>query len=97
MRDMEKKDKFSILHMSDFSNAGRIAFVHALKIALILGAELAIVLTKAVNTTEKNWPHNPPVRTTLERWKILRNASPRTAVFNEFEDDSDHDLSGIII
>jgi nucleotide-binding universal stress UspA family protein len=83
MRDMEKKNKFSILHLADFSKAGRIAFVHALKIALTLGAELSIVLTKSVNATEKNWPHNPPVRTTLEQWKILRNGSRRAAVFNE--------------
>ncbi len=80
---MEKKDKFSILHLADFSEAGRIAFVHALKIALTFDAELSIVLTKAVNTSEKNWPHNPPVRTTLEQWKILRNGSSRAAVFNE--------------
>ena len=76
---MEKKNKFSILHLADFSRAGRIAFVHALKIALALGAELSIVLTKAVNAAEKNWPHNPPVRTTLEQWKILRNGSRRAA------------------
>lgn len=83
MRDMGKKNKFSILHLADFSGAGRIAFVHALKIALTLGAELSIVLTKAVNAAEKNWPHNPPVRTTLEQWKILRNGSRRAAVLNE--------------
>jgi nucleotide-binding universal stress UspA family protein len=83
MSAMEKKTKFSILHLADFSKAGQIAFAHALKIALALGAELSIVLTKAVNTAEKNWPHNPPVRATLEQWKILRNGSRRAAVYSE--------------
>jgi len=80
---MVKKNRFSILHLADFSEAGRIAFVHALKIALTLSAELSIVLTRTVGATENNWPKNPPVRTTLEQWKILKNGSRRTAVFKE--------------
>ncbi|MFZ0134251.1 MAG: universal stress protein [Desulfobacterales bacterium] len=80
---MDHRDRFSIFYLADFSAAGRIAFAHALKIALTFGAELSIVLTKAVNATEKNWPYNPPVRSTLEQWKILRNGSRRAAVLHE--------------
>lgn len=83
MQDMEQRDRFSIFYLADFSAAGRIAFAHALKIALAFSAELSIVLTKAVSATDNNWPHNPPVRTTLEQWQILRNGSRRAAVSNE--------------
>src|SRR6266567_7033885 len=69
-----------ILHPSDFSKASRVAFAHALKIALQSNAELEIVHVerhKIGNEKDIHWTDFPGVRATLARWKILpANAKP---------------------
>jgi nucleotide-binding universal stress UspA family protein len=73
-----------ILHPSDFSKASRVAFAHALKIALKSGAELEIVHVRNPNRgvdSEGLWSDFPGVRTTLARWDILPlNAKPEEVV-----------------
>jgi len=63
-----------ILHPSDFSKASRVAFAHALKIALQSKAELEIVHVerhKLGSDRDVHWADFPGVRATLARWKIL--------------------------
>ena len=63
-----------ILHPSDFSKASRVAFAHALKIALQSKAELEIVHVerhKIGNEKDVHWTEFPGVRATLARWNIL--------------------------
>jgi nucleotide-binding universal stress UspA family protein len=63
-----------IVHPSDFSPASRVAFAHALKIALQSRAELEIVHVerhKIGSETDVHWTDFPGVRATLARWDIL--------------------------
>jgi nucleotide-binding universal stress UspA family protein len=63
-----------VVHPSDFSKASRVAFAHALKIALRSKAELEIVHVQDHQTgsaTDVHWSDFPGVRTTLARWDIL--------------------------
>jgi len=63
-----------ILHPSDFSKSSRVAFAHALKIALQSKAELELVHVQRHNIGSQkdvHWADFPGVRATLARWKIL--------------------------
>ena len=68
----------SIFHPSDFSGASEIAFVHALKIALVTQARLSMLHVTAGSKLE--WQDFPGVRDTLERWKLIPKGSPRSMV-----------------
>jgi nucleotide-binding universal stress UspA family protein len=63
-----------IVHPSDFSQSSRVAFCHALKIAIESGAELEIVHVqrhRIGHEKDVHWSDFPGIRATLERWKIL--------------------------
>ncbi len=69
-----------ILHPSDFSKSSRVAFAHALKIALQSKAELELVHVQRHNIGSQkdvHWTDFPGVRATLERWKILPSGAKR--------------------
>jgi nucleotide-binding universal stress UspA family protein len=68
----------SIFHPSDFSQASEVAFLHALKIALVAKAQLSVMHVSADASAE--WQDFPGVRETLERWKLLPEGSPKSAV-----------------
>ena len=68
----------SILHPSDFSAASELAFVHALKVALITKSQLTVMHVSPSMTAE--WTDFPGVRETLTRWGLLPQNSPRSAV-----------------
>jgi nucleotide-binding universal stress UspA family protein len=68
----------SIMHPSDFSEGSEVAFAHALKAALIVGARLTLFHVSTDMTAE--WSDFPAVRQTLERWGLLPPGSPRSAV-----------------
>lgn len=68
----------SVFHPSDFSPASEIAFVHALKIALVARARLHMLHVDREHHAD--WSDFPGVRTTLERWGLLPPDSPRRAV-----------------
>ena len=68
----------SIFHPSDFSEASEVAFVHALKIALVTGAKLTMLHVEASPAAE--WQDFPGVRDTLERWGLIPKGSPKSAV-----------------
>jgi nucleotide-binding universal stress UspA family protein len=67
-----------VLHPSDFSDASRIAFVHALKTALI--AKCRLTLIHETDDEKRDWSEFPGVRETLERWGLLPGGSPSEAV-----------------
>ena len=69
----------TILHPSDFSEASRVAFAHALKAALIARATLTLVHV-APEGEAAEWSEFPGVRETLERWAILPPGSTKSAV-----------------
>jgi nucleotide-binding universal stress UspA family protein len=69
----------SVLHPTDFSEASQTAFHHALKMALLAKSGLTL-LHASPPATEVEWSDFPGVRETLERWRILPQGSPRSAV-----------------
>ena len=68
----------SIFHPSDFTEASEVAFAHALKIALVTKARLAVLHVGADSSL--SWEDFPRVRDTLERWKIIPKGSSRSVV-----------------
>ncbi|MHC4293662.1 MAG: universal stress protein [Planctomycetota bacterium] len=70
----------SVFHPSDFSEASRNAFAHALAIALIRQTKFTIL---HVGDSRDDWTRFPAVRKTLEKWGLLEKESPRSAVFEE--------------
>jgi len=59
-----------IFHPTDFSEASEIAFVHALKLALIMKAKISLMHVTE-NGEHAKWLEFPQVRNTLERWELL--------------------------
>lgn len=68
----------SIFHPSDFSETSEVAFVHALKVALVARATLHMLHVDS--SADSDWCDFPGVRTTLERWGLIPEGSPRSAV-----------------
>ena len=68
----------SVLHPTDFSEASRVAFQHALKTALLAQSKLTLLHVSSGGTSE--WSDFPGVRETLERWGMLPKGSLRSAV-----------------
>lgn len=65
-----------VFHPSDFTPASDVAFVHALKAALLAKAELTILHVSPKH--ELDWTEFPGVRATLERWGLLpKNSSQK--------------------
>lgn len=72
-----------ILHPSDFSAAAHVAFVHALALVAYRRANLTVLHVVAGDEAVDTWIDSPQVRTTLERWGLLEENSPRSAVFDK--------------
>jgi nucleotide-binding universal stress UspA family protein len=68
----------SIFHPSDFSEASDVAFVHALKIALVTQAKLSMLHVAA--DSKAGWQDFPGVRDKLERWNLIPKGSHKSAV-----------------
>ena len=67
-----------VFHPSDFTPASEVAFVHALKAALVAKAELTILHVSPKHELE--WTEFPGVRATLERWGLLPKHSAQADV-----------------
>ena len=67
-----------IFHPSDFTPESDVAFVHALKAALLAKAELTILHVSPKH--ELDWTEFPGVRSTLERWGLLPKNSSQSDV-----------------
>lgn len=70
----------SIFHPTDFSEASFVAFVHALKLALLAQSELTILHATGSGDDKVSWKDFPGVRQTLERWGELPKGSPASAI-----------------
>ncbi len=70
----------TIFHPTDLSEASFVAFVHALKIALLAKSELTILHATNTAGDQVSWKDFPGVRQTLERWGVLPKGSPGRAV-----------------
>ncbi|ETW95047.1 MAG: hypothetical protein ETSY1_32255 [Candidatus Entotheonella factor] len=68
-----------IFHLSDFTHASEVAFMHALKLGLITEAALSIMHITS-DSADAGWLDFPAVRLTLERWGILPEGSKRSDV-----------------
>src|SRR4051794_20115884 len=68
----------SVFHPSDFSEASEIAFVHALKVALVTKSKLTMM--HVTTDSQQDWHEFPGVRETLERWKLIREGGAKGAV-----------------
>lgn len=73
----------SILHPTDLSPASKAAFFHALAAAVRHQTKLTVLHARAMKPNRKTWSGFPEVRDTLERWGLLDEGSPRTAVESE--------------
>jgi len=70
----------TIFHPTDLSEASFVAFVHALKIALLAQSELTILHAADDSGDRVSWKDFPGVRQTLESWGVLPKGSPGRAV-----------------
>lgn len=59
-----------ILHPTDLSRGSDVAFIHALKLALVMKAELEIMHVDS-HPERTPWESFPSVRETLHRWRVL--------------------------
>ena len=75
----------SVLHPSDFSEASEEAFAHALALALARRTELSVLHVGPDGATDGVWKNFPGVRSTLVRWGMLDEGSPRSAVADELD------------
>ncbi|MFL6594731.1 MAG: universal stress protein [Chthoniobacterales bacterium] len=78
-----------VVHPSDFTEASRTAFAHALKAALIAKGKLSLI--HETNDETRDWSDFPGVQETLERWGILPAGSLPEAV-----DDLGIDVARVI-
>ena len=68
----------SVLHPTDFSEGSRVAFHHALKVAMLTRSRLTLLHVASDENSE--WSHFPGIRETLERWGALPKGSDKAAV-----------------
>ena len=68
----------SVLHPTDFSMGSLVAFNHALKAAMLARSKLTLLHVSS--DQDLAWSDFPGVRQTLERWKVLPQGSPKSAV-----------------
>jgi len=68
----------NIFHPSDFSEGSEVAFVHALKFALLARARLSML--HVTTESQEKVGHFPRVRETLERWGVIPPDSSKDAV-----------------
>jgi nucleotide-binding universal stress UspA family protein len=73
----------SVFHPSDFSEASRNAFMHAMAIVLYYHGGLTVLHVAASGEPKRAWLDSPLVRETLERWRLLEPDSERAAVYSK--------------
>ncbi|MFV0643626.1 MAG: universal stress protein [Sphingomonadaceae bacterium] len=89
----------SIALATDFSEAGRVAFEHALRLALVYRCQLDLLHVRG-KEDDSEWEKFPHVRETLERWHILpsgaqpHDVEPATGVSVRKVDIYDTDAAG---
>ncbi len=66
----------NLLHPTDFSHGSRVAFAHALRIAVDLKGQLEILHVDH-DESRADWKSYPPVRETLAEWGLLSQDAQR--------------------
>jgi nucleotide-binding universal stress UspA family protein len=72
----------SVLHPTDFTESSRLAFAHALRMALSGRTKMYVVHADAKAADEPDWSMFPAVRQTLAQWGLLAEGSSPRAVFD---------------
>lgn len=72
----------SVLHPTDFSEASRLAFAHALRIALSGRTRMDILHADSGTADEPDWNSFPAVRQTLADWGVIEQGSSPEVVFD---------------
>ena len=75
--------KFSILCPIDFTKVSLVAFAHALKLTILLGAKLTILCLETPNRSLKYISNYPPVIATLMQWGILSEDLELQSLFSK--------------
>ena len=73
----------SVLHPTDFSEASNTAFEHALAISTKAKSSLSILHVENKDFDKPDWRNFPHVRTTLNRWGLIKENSTRESVFSD--------------
>ena len=81
MNERNQRLVWSVLHPTDFSKASDLAFAQALAISLLGNTTLTILHAGPEKEKDVDWSSFPPVRKTLERWRLLKPDSPKTGRF----------------
>jgi nucleotide-binding universal stress UspA family protein len=68
-----------IFHPTDFTQASQTAFVHALKLALVMQTKLSIMHVDS-DVAREHFEDFPRVRPILTQWGLLRNGSSKESV-----------------
>lgn len=81
-QDLAARQRFGrILHATDLSPDGGLAFAHSLKLALAARGDFLIVHTAADrDLAGAEWEAFPGVRQTLSKWGLLPGDAPKSAV-----------------
>jgi nucleotide-binding universal stress UspA family protein len=70
-----------LVHPTDFTAQGEVAFAHALRLALAVKGHLCIVHAESLAADDDpDWRVFPGVRAMLSRWGLLARDAPRSAV-----------------
>ena len=73
----------SVLHPTDFSESSRLAFAHALRMALSGRTKMYVLHADPEAADEPDWSMFPAVRRTLADWGLLEQGSSPRAVFDD--------------
>jgi nucleotide-binding universal stress UspA family protein len=70
-----------LVHPTDFTAQGEVAFAHALRLALAVKGHLCVVHAESLAADDDpDWGAFPGVRAMLSRWGLLAPDAPRSAV-----------------
>lgn len=72
--------RYTVAHPTDYSGESSAAFMHALKLALLLRAEFHLLHVRDGSHSPSGHDHFPAVRETLARWGLIAADAPREAV-----------------
>jgi nucleotide-binding universal stress UspA family protein len=73
----------SVLHPTDFSESSRLAFAHALRMALSGHTKMYVLHADPEASDEPDWSMFPGVRRTLADWGLIEQGSSPRAVFDD--------------
>ncbi|NIP31845.1 MAG: universal stress protein [Candidatus Dadabacteria bacterium] len=73
----------SILHPTDFSDQSKVAFYHALKLALIEKSKLIVMYAMHEDKDPLDWDKFPKIRDTLHKWDLIDKDASRNDIYKK--------------